>query len=117
MGEELIKKSINSIIGKPLFAEKNLIHHDRFNSIGVIDEAGVTGDLVWIKGSLFSWHSICLSLSASEEILGVSFDAENARIVDMRKSIWELQHIEFVGATVILQKHAAYRQDCLFWLE
>jgi hypothetical protein len=110
-----IEKALEQLPGKPLFSSQCLTTHDITNPIGIIEKAFIVGDMFCISGSMHEEKFISQHLNASGETLGLSFDVLNANIEDLRQVIWTCIKADFIGATMLLQSKAAYREDCLFW--
>ena len=116
MKQGAVDCALRDLPGKPLYRSRCLKTHDRSNQIGTIESAFIVGDMFCIAGEVFEGQEI--SLAACEETMGVSYEANNCHVVDMRpERQWEIGRAEFVGAAVLLQKRAGHKERCLFWLE
>jgi hypothetical protein len=117
LSEQAIQCGLEQLPGTPLFSSICLTTHDRSDGaiIGRITKAFIVGDMFCISGTIDSYRSR-LRLSASEEPFGLSYDLESVQVIDSRALIYTVGDAIFVGATVLYQRVAAHREDCLFWV-
>ena len=112
-----LRKSIKSLIGAPLWASSCLSKHDRIsNRVGTIHEATLDEDFLIISGEIDRSDDRFLSIQASQETLGLSFDALDCTVKDMRERVWVLDSVNLIGATVLYRRKASFRKDTIFWL-
>lgn len=111
-----IQQGLEQLPGRPLFASKGFLTHNRNSPIGIIEHAFIVGDMFCISGHLNTQLTWPLSLQACNEPLGLSYDITNAIILDMAAPIFEISKAKWLGVTVVRQRKAAYREDTLFWL-
>ena len=53
-------------------------------------------------------------IGASVRCVGMSYEITDARIADLRSTVWTLTHVTFTGAAVLRRDKAAYRDT---WIE
>lgn len=52
--------------------------------------------------------------AARHNLLGMSYEVADARVADLRSSVWTLTHVTFTGAAILRRDKAAYRDT---WIE
>ena len=52
--------------------------------------------------------------AASTRALGMSYEIADARVADVRSSVWTLTHVTFTGAAILRRDKAAYNDT---WIE
>ena len=117
--------ALASLLGMGLDYAPSLDRHDTRRKIGVITRAEIVGR------DFRTWRTfICPGLSrdcegdqkisgsgassASTRALGMSYEITDARVADIRSSIWILTHVTFTGAAVLRRDKAAYHDT---WIE
>lgn len=111
-----VEHAMRDLPGKPICRSGCLKTHDNNNQIGEIQRAYAIGDMFCIEGEIFDQHAV--DLDACTEPLGVSYDARNCHVRDVReREVWVVEAGDFIGVNVLLQRKAAHRENCLFWLE
>ncbi len=123
--------ALASLLGMGLDYSPALDRHDTRRKIGVITRADIVGKQLELGGYLFAKdfpeivHEIGLmkgvqrgqpagSNYRSAAALGMSYEITDARIADMRSTVWTLTHATFTGAAVLRRDKAAYRDT---WIE
>ena len=135
--------ALASLLGMGLDYSPSLDRHDTRRKIGVITRADIVGKQLELGGYLFAKDfpeivreiglekgsprvmgpddtSTQAHLHASIPIrrvgttLGMSYEITDARIADLRSTVWTLTHVTFTGAAVLRRDKAAYRDT---WIE
>lgn len=133
--------ALASLLGMGLDYAPSLDRHDTQRKIGVITRAEIAGKQLELGGYLFAkdFPEIVReigrgtrpresshegrgrpSLRASGQNdhahtrLGMSYEIADARVADVRSSVWTLTHVTFTGAAVLRRDKAAYRET---WIE
>jgi hypothetical protein len=128
--ECVIANALMQLIDKPIWmAEKNIYKYSENLSchsahttkdsdiIGYIKHTEIIGDKFCIHGSIVvSDASRLVKLQASQEILGLSYDANECLIDDLNEEIWRVHDATFIGVNVLPQNTTAYGTDTLFWI-
>lgn len=86
--------------------------HRPQSKIGFIEHAEIRGNEILVDGYVFARdHSTEIkSIRACAEEWGLSYEACDAHVNDMRQSIWTISRITFTGASIVLRDKAAYRR-------
>lgn len=126
------EEALASLLGMGLDYSPSLDRHDTRRKIGVITRAEIVGRQLELAGYLFAkdfpeivreiglGRSAALPLQAARQnhealaLLGMSYEITDARIADMRSTVWTLTHVTFTGAAVLRRDKAAYRDT---WIE
>lgn len=132
-----------SLLGMGLDYAPALDRHDARRKIGVITRAEIVGRRLELGGYLFAkdfpevvreigrgsraqsstaaidasgGSSLHLSRGAvpNHALLGMSYEISDARVADMRSSVWSLTRVTFTGAAILRRDKAAYRDT---WIE
>lgn len=117
--------ALASLLGMGLDYAPSLDRHDTRRKIGVITRAEIVGKTLELGGHLFArdFPEIVKELkksgtgrasSASTRALGMSYEITDARVADIRSSIWTLTHVTFTGAAILRRDKAAYHDT---WIE
>jgi hypothetical protein len=124
--------ALASLLGMGLDYAPSLDRHDTQRKIGVITRAEIVGKKLELGGYLFAKDfpeivreigygsdlrrrlSALQAKDSSQHSLGMSYEIADARVADMRSSIWTLTHVTFTGAAVLRRDKAAYRDT---WIE
>ena len=120
MASGAVAGAIEQLPGKPLWAH-DLRTHEReiSNQVGIIETAEVVGDKFMVSGEWFGRNPERIDLAASEEPLGLSYDAHcsNGDYRGWGSPILTVDRATFHGAHVVLQAKAAHKQDTSFRME
>ncbi len=135
--------ALASLLGMGLDYAPSLDRHDARRKIGVITRAEIVGKQLELGGYLFAkdFPEIVLEigrwsgtrqgqvdrqksgrplLNASgqnkdaQTRLGMSYEIADARVADVRSTVWTLTQVTFTGAAVLRRDKAAYRDT---WIE
>lgn len=117
--------ALASLLGMGLDYAPSLDRHDTRRKIGVITRAEIVGKTLELGGHLFArdFPEIVKEIrksrtggasSSSTRVLGMSYEITDARVADIRSSIWTLTHVTFTGAAVLRRDKAAYHDT---WIE
>jgi hypothetical protein len=129
-----------SLLGMGLDYAPSLDRHDTRRKIGVITRAEIMGRKLELGGYLFgkdfpeivreigrgnrahqssadsegnARSQSHFSSERNHELLGMSYEITDARVADMRSTIWTLTRVTFTGAAVLRRNKAAYRDTCI----
>lgn len=135
------EEALASLLGMGLDYAPSLDRHDTRRKIGVITRADIVGKQLELGGYLFAkdfpeivreigldrdprsgegTREARASLRASgpdnhsRTRLGMSYEIADARVADLRSSVWTLIRVTFTGAAVLRRDKAAYRDT---WIE
>jgi hypothetical protein len=120
--------ALASLLGMGLDYSPSFDRHDTRRKVGVITRAEIVGKTLELGGHLFArdFPEIVREIgksskprtggasSASARALGMSYEITDARVADIRSSIWTLTHVTFTGAAVLRRDKAAYHDT---WIE
>jgi hypothetical protein len=124
------EKALPSLLGMGLDYSPSLDRHDTRRKVGMITRAEIVGRTLELGGHLFArdFPEIVKEIGksprhkagqppasqASLHALGMSYEITDARVADIRSSIWTLTHVTFTGAAVLRRDKAAYHDT---WIE
>lgn len=120
-----------SLLGMALDYAPSLDRHDVRRKVGVITRAEIVGRRLELSGYLFArdFPEIVKEIArarsrvrtnsggnaeAPQDALGMSYEITDARVADMRASVWTLTQVTFTGAAILRREKAAYRET---WIE
>jgi hypothetical protein len=118
--------ALPSLLGMGLDYAPSLDRHDTRRKVGVITRAEIVGKDLELGGHLFArdFPEIVKEIGksgksqnrrpVSTQSLGMSYEIADARVADIRSSIWTLTHVTFTGAAVLRRDKAAYPDT---WIE
>jgi hypothetical protein len=124
--------ALASLLGMGLDYSPSLDRHDARRKIGVITRADIVGKQLELSGYLFAkdFPEIVREIGLmngggqgprgpdqnhhATSTLGMSYEITDARIADMRSTVWTLTHATFTGAAVLRRDKAAYQDT---WIE
>lgn len=128
--------ALPSLLGMGLDYAPAFDRHDARRKVGVITQAEIVGKRLELGGYLFAkdFPEIVFEIAKSRrgrhedpfspgrpgEIerpqtgLGMSYEITDARVADLRASIWMLTRVTFTGAAILRRDKAAYGET---WIE
>lgn len=127
------ESALASLLGMGLDYTPSLDRHDARRKVGIITRAEIVGRNLELGGYLFAkdfpeivreigksrksrraGESPAPIQSAHAHRLGMSYEIADARVADVRSSIWTLTHVTFTGAAILRKDKAAYHET---WIE
>jgi hypothetical protein len=111
------EEALPSLLGMGLDYAPALDRHDTRRKVGVITRAELTGRQLELGGHLFAkdFPEIVEEVrKSSTSPLGMSYEIADARVADIRASVWMLTRVMFTGAAILRRDKAAYRET---WIE
>jgi hypothetical protein len=109
--------ALPSLLGMALDYAPALDRHDTRRKVGVITRAELSGRQLELGGHLFAkdFPEIVEEVGkTSSAPLGMSYEIADARVADMKASVWMLTRVMFTGAAILRRDKAAYRET---WIE
>ncbi len=113
--------ALPSLLGMGLDYAPSLDRHDTRRKVGVITRAEIVGKNLELGGHLFArdFPEIVKEVEKSDRVksikgLGMSYEIAEARVADVRASVWTLTHVTFTGAAILRRDKAAYHDT---WIE
>jgi hypothetical protein len=109
-----------SLLGMALDYAPTLDRHDARRKVGVITRAEIVGRGLEVGGHLFAkdFPEIVREIGKGQpgfgQALGMSYEITDARIADLKASVWTLTRVVFTGAAILRRHKAAYRDT---WIE
>ena len=108
--------ALPSLLGMALDYAPSLDRHDQRRKVGIITRAEIVGRELELGGYLFAkdFPEVVKEIErssrpSSDTNLGMSYEIADARVVDLRASIWTLTQATFTGAAILRRNKAAYR--------
>ena len=114
------EEALHTLDGMPLdFKAGSFDGHDKRLKCGVITDAWILGDELYVSGHTFlqDFEDLATALRNPDIEFGLSFEMTDVHVVDMRPSIWTLRRFTFCGAAVLLRDKAAYTTSSFKLLE
>ena len=117
---QAVEQALPSLLGMALDYSPALDRHDTQRKVGVITAADIVGKTLEIGGFLYAKDfpavvsAIRGSATRQAPALGMSYEISDAKIADMKSSIWTLTSVTFTGAAILRRDKAAYRNT---WIE
>lgn len=114
------EEALASLLGMGLDYAPSLDRHDAQRKVGVITRAEIAGKRLELGGYLFAKdfpdlvRTIRGSGGREGKGLGMSYEIADARVADVRDTVWRLTQVTFTGAAILLREKAAYRET---WIE
>jgi hypothetical protein len=122
-------RALASLLGMGLGYTPSLDGHDARRKVGIITSAEIVqlpvasrqlpvgGQwVIEISGYLFArdFPELMQELRSNGRGLGMSYEIADARVADVRASIWVLTDVTFTGAAILRREKAAYPET---WIE
>ncbi len=114
------ESAIPSLLGMGLGYRPALDGHDARRKVGIITGAEIVGRSLEVRGYLFArdFPELVRELRAGGPAkagsLGMSYEIADARVADVKASIWKLTEVIFTGAAILRRSKAAYPDT---WIE
>jgi hypothetical protein len=115
------EEGLPSLLGMALDYAPSLDRHDARRKVGVITRAEIVGRGLEVGGHLFAkdFPEIVREIGKGgqpslSQGLGMSYEITDARIADLKASVWTLTRVVFTGAAILRRHKAAYRDT---WIE
>jgi hypothetical protein len=112
---EAAEAALPSLLGMAVDYKAGWDGHDARQKCGIITSAKLDGQRLMVSGFLFARDYpemeakvSGVSAGAASE-MGMSYELADARVADMRASVWRLTRATFTGAAILLRDKAAYR--------
>jgi hypothetical protein len=104
------ENALESLIGMGINIHPDDRGHNETSKVGVIEDAEITGDEIFVTGYLFQRDcpEVIARLEGSSDY-GMSYETTDAHVDDMRAEVWELSQVTFTGAAILRRDKAAYR--------
>ncbi|HEX4487559.1 MAG TPA: hypothetical protein VH088_14905 [Terriglobales bacterium] len=106
--------ALPSLLGMALDYAPALDRHDTRRKVGVITRAELSGKQLELGGHLFAKDFPEIVEEVKKNPLGMSYEITDARVADLKASVWMLTHVMFTGAAILRRDKAAYRET---WIE
>lgn len=109
---EAAERALPSLLGMAVDYRPGWDGHDARCKIGVLTEANLLGNRLHVRGYLYARDFPDVADAIREhkpEALGMSYEIADAKVEDMKASVWRLTRVTFTGAAILLREKAAYR--------
>lgn len=110
---EAAEMALPSLMGMAIDYKAGWDGHDVRQKVGIITGAGVEGHELKVSGYLFSRDFPEIEKKIRENDLGMSYELQDAHVLDMRSTIWKITQATFTGAAILLRDKAAYRSTSM----
>lgn len=127
LSRKAAEAALPSLLGMALDYSLAFDRHDSRRKVGMITRADIVGKKLEVGGHLFAkdfpeivqeiakgagpsaWKKEGQMESAGDGELGMSYEIADARIADVRATVWTLTQVTFTGAAILRRSKAAYR--------
>jgi hypothetical protein len=106
--------ALPSLLGMALDYAPALDRHDTRRKVGMITRAELSGRQLELGGHLFAKDFPEIVEEVKRNPLGMSYEIADARVADLKASVWMLTKVMFTGAAILRRDKAAYRET---WIE
>ena len=104
-------KRLASLIGMAINYDRgDLDSHVTRHKVGVITQAWIEGDRVYVKGFAYKKDFPEVVKDLKQGGLGMSMELANVYVRDENEDVWHLVDFAFTGATILKKSAAAYYQ-------
>lgn len=110
------RKAVRSLVGMAVNWGED--KHNQRIKIGVIEKAKISSGRILVEGHLWGYDlpDVVKQIDATSD-LGMSYEAHNAHVDDLRAEVWEITAITFTGACILPREKAAYRSSSFVLLK
>jgi hypothetical protein len=109
--EQAAKDSLPDLLGMSINYKSDWDGHNNKQKWGIITGASIEDKKILVEGFIYALDCIDTLLDFKKigaEKFGMSYELEDARVIDMREAEWRLSRVTFRGAAVLLKEKAAY---------
>lgn len=112
---EAAEQALPSLLGMAVDYRPGWDGHDARRKIGVLTAADLIGQSLLVRGYLYARdfpdvaQAIQASAAENPRAMGMSYELADARVEDLRATVWKLTRVTFTGAAILLREKAAYR--------
>lgn len=112
--KDVAEAAIPSLLGMAVDYKPDFDGHDKKAKIGLITEAYIEGDALWIAGFFYAndFPDECQRIRAEKSRLGWSYECQ-AAIRDVEADPWVVDYCIFTGAALLYKELAAYTTTSL----
>jgi hypothetical protein len=110
---EAAEAALPSLLGMAVDYKAGWDGHDARQKCGIITAAHLDDGRLMVKGFVFARDfpemTLRVSMNASSDEMGMSYELADAHVQDMQARVWKLTRATFTGAAILLREKAAYR--------
>src|SRR3990167_4643217 len=103
--------ALPGLIGMAVDLADDLKSHDHHAKIGIITEAEIAGNDVYVGGILYAkdFEKEVSTIRARKAQLGMSYEVSSVSVDDVDADIWVINGFVFTGAAILYKNAAAYQ--------
>jgi len=105
---EVAKRRLKTLVGMGLNYSPDLDAHAQRRKVGVIDKAWIAGNELMIEGHVWKHDFPEAEKDLKQSGLGMSMELGEVRVDNPNADVWTLDDFQFLGATILWRKSAAY---------
>ena len=107
---EAAKKALPTLLGMAVDLKADLSGHDVKKKVGIITEATIKGDALWIEGFLYAadFPDEVARIKSEKDDLGFSWEVKNIYVKDTTADPLVITGCVFTGAAILYKDEAAY---------
>lgn len=104
-----VKTALPSLVGMAVNFSPDFEHHDYRRKCGIITYARLFRKKILVEGYLFAkdFSDVVTRIKNSEKALGMSYEAYDAHVINMKEMIWRVNKLWFTGASILYVDNAA----------
>lgn len=109
--KSVAEAKLSTLIGMAINYDRgDLDSHETRHKVGVITEAWIKGNQVWVKGFAYKKDFPEVVRDLKQGGLGMSMELADVYVRDENEDVWHLVNFAFTGATILKKSAAAYYQ-------
>jgi hypothetical protein len=107
------EKALDSLLG--MGVNYNPEGHSPREKVGIIEEARIEGNSIWVKGYIFAadFPEVAAEIKANKNVLGMSFEAKTLLADSAEADQISITYCIFTGAAILLKYNAAYKSTSI----
>ena len=104
------KKALPTLLGMAVDLKSDLSGHDVKKKVGIITDANIKGDALWIEGFLYAadFPDEVARIQSEKDELGFSWEVKNIYVKDTNADPLVITGCIFTGAAILYKDEAAY---------
>lgn len=107
---------LSTLIGQAVNVADGTQDHNARKKIGVIQEAHINGNDVWVSGYLYAkdFPNEVAELQRRKDVMGMSYEITRVAVADTKAQVWTISDLVFTGAAILEKNAAAYGKTSLY---
>jgi hypothetical protein len=106
-----VESALPSLLGMAVDYKVGWDGHDARQKCGIITEAWLEDNKLMVSGYIYRRDFPEIEEFTTTHDVGMSYEAQNCHVRDIREKVWTLDKVEFTGAAILLREKAAYNES------